>query len=250
MKIDLTGKIALVTGGSRGIGRETCLLLAEAGARVIINYNKSKVKAEELRSEISSKGKESNIFHADVSKHEEAKALFDFVRGRYGKLDILVNNAGVVKDTLLLSMELDDWDRVHDVNLRGVFLCTKAAVEMMLPTHSGKIINIASISAIRGGRGQTNYASSKGGLIAFTRACAVEIGGKGIQVNAVLPGMIVTEMSSGIRQVASKTILERISAKRFGEPSEVANLVVFLASDKANYITGQSIAVDGGLSIS
>ncbi|MEE9143456.1 MAG: SDR family oxidoreductase, partial [Candidatus Binatia bacterium] len=136
------------------------------------------------------------------------------------------------------------------VNLKGVFLCTKAAVEIMLPTHSGKIINMASISAIRGGRGQTNYASSKGGLIAFARACAVEVGGKGIQVNAVLPGVIVTEMSSGIRQVASKTILERISAKRFGKPSEVANLVVFLASDKANYITGQSIAVDGGLSIS
>ena len=250
MNIDLTGKIALVTGGSRGIGRETCLLLAEAGARVVINYNKSKEKAEELKADISRRGNVADLFQADVSRQEETKVLFDFVREKYGKLDILVNNAGIIKDTLLLSMELADWDRVHDVNLKGVFLFTKAAVEMMLPTHSGKIINIASISAIRGGRGQTNYASSKGGLIAFTRACAVEVGGKGIQVNAVLPGIIVTEMSSGIRQVASKTILERISAKRFGEPSEVANLVVFLASDKANYITGQSIAVDGGLSIS
>lgn len=250
MALDLTGKIALVTGGSRGIGRETSLLISRAGAKVIINYNKSKEKAEELREEISRNGLEADIFQADISKPDEVKALFEFIRKKYERLDILVNNAGIIKDNLLLSMELSDWDTVHDVNLRGAFLCTRAAAEMMMTNHSGKIINISSIGAIRGGRGQTNYASAKGGLISFTRACAVELAGKGIQVNAILPGMILTEMSSRVRKRAGEKILEKIPAAKFGEPVDVANIVVFLASNKADYITGQAISVDGGLSIS
>jgi 3-oxoacyl-[acyl-carrier protein] reductase len=249
MQIDLTGKIALVTGGARGIGRETCVRLAEAGARVVINYQKSQEPAEALKVALDGRGLETDLFRADVSKPEEVDALFARIRERHGRLDILVNNAGIIKDTLLLNMDLSDWDRVHDVNLKGAFLCTRAAAELMLLHHAGKIINIASVGAIRGGRGQTNYASSKGGLLAFTRACAVELGGKGIQVNAILPGMIQTDMSRQVRKRAGETLLERIPMGRFGEPTEVAHLVVFLASDRADYITGQAIAVDGGFSV-
>ncbi len=250
MKLDLSGKIALVTGGSRGIGREICLLLSEAGAKVIINYNKSKEKADEVRVEITRRGTEADTYQADIANPEEVKSLFEYIRKNYGRLDILINNAGIIKDNLLLAMELSEWDKVHDVNLRGAFLCTKFAAEMMMMNHSGKIINISSIGAIKGGRGQTNYASAKGGLISFTMACAVELAAKGIQVNTVLPGMIATEMSSRIRKRAGERILEQIPLNRFGEPVDVANLVVFLASDKADYITGQAISVDGGLSVS
>ena len=250
MRLDLSGKIALVTGGSRGIGRETSSLLSQAGARVIINYNRSKEEAERIREEIGSRGAEADIFQADIAKPEEVKGLFEYIAKTFKRLDILVNNAGVIKDNLLLSMELSDWDKVHDLNLRGAFLCTKLAVELMMPHHSGKIINIASVSAIKGGRGQANYAAAKGGLISFTIACASELSGKGIQVNAILPGMIVTAMSSRVRKRAGESILKAIPSGRFGEPADIANLVVFLASDKADYITGQSIAVDGGLSIS
>jgi 3-oxoacyl-[acyl-carrier protein] reductase len=250
MRLDLSGKIALITGGSRGIGRETSSLLSQAGAQVIINYNKSKEEAERVRHEIVKRGAEADLFQADIAKPHEVKALFAHITKTFKRLDILVNNAGVIKDNLLLTMELSDWDKVHDLNLRGAFLCTKFAVEMMLPQHSGKIINIASISAIKGGRGQTNYAAAKGGLISFTTACADELSGKGIQINAILPGMIVTEMSSRVRKRAGESILKDIPSGRFGEPADVANLVVFLASDKADYVTGQSIGVDGGLSIS
>ncbi len=249
MQIDLTGKIAVVTGGARGIGRETSLRLAEAGARVVINYNKSREPAEALKTALDGRGLETDLFQADVSKPEEVDALFTRIRDRHGRLDILVNNAGIIKDTLLLSMDLSDWDRVHDVNLKGAFLCTRAAAELMMLHHAGKIINIASVGAIRGGRGQTNYVSSKGGLLAFTRACAVELGSKGIQVNAILPGMIQTDMSRLVRKRAGETLLERIPMGRFGEPTEVAHLAVFLASDRADYITGQAIAVDGGFSV-
>lgn len=250
MKLDLTGRIALVTGGSRGIGRECCRLLAAAGSGVIINYKKSRDEAEKAREEIISKGLLADTFQADVSKPEEVQALFGYVRKKFGRLDILVNNAGIIKDKLLLSMELSDWDKVLDTNLRGVFLCTRLAAEMMMPNHSGKIVNISSIVAIRGGRGQVNYASAKGAVISFTRACAVELSGKGIQVNAVLPGLIATDMSSRARKLAGEDILRAIPSGRFGEPSDIANLVVFLASDRADYLTGQAIAVDGGLSIS
>jgi 3-oxoacyl-[acyl-carrier protein] reductase len=250
MKIDLSNKVALVTGGSRGIGREACILLSKAGAQVIINYKKSKEKAEALKEEIAGFGKDAEIFQADVSVPEEVKAMFDFIREKYSRIDILINNAGIIKDNLLLAMKLAEWDSVHDTNLRGAFLCTQYAAELMMARHSGKIINISSIGAVQGGRGQTNYASAKGGLISFTRACAVELAGKGIQVNAVLPGMIVTDMSSRARKRAGDKILERIPADRFGEPADVANLIAFLASEQADYITGQAISVDGGLSVS
>ena len=250
MKIDLTGRIALVTGGSRGIGRETSLLLAQAGAHVIINYNRSVEEAEKIREEIIRQEGKAAIFQADIAKPEEVEKLFAYIKNTFKKIDILVNNAGIIRDNLLLSMGLPDWDRVLELNLRGAFLCSKFAAEMMMPQHTGKIINISSVSAIKGGRGQTNYAASKGGLISFTRACAVELSGKGIQVNAVLPGMIVTDMSTRARKRAGEDILKGIPCGRFGEPRDVALLVLFLASDMSDYITGQAISVDGGLSVS
>lgn len=250
MTIDLSGKVALVTGASRGIGRETSKQLAGAGAAVVINYHKSGEKAEAVRNEITSQGKEAELFQADVSVPEEVDALFKFIRERYNKIDILVNNAGIIKDNLLISMKLSEWEKVLDTNLKGAFLCSQQAAEMMMAGHAGKIINISSIGAVRGGRGQANYASAKGGLLSFTKACAVELAPKGIQVNAVLPGMIATDMSSRVRKRAGDKILERIPASRFGEPADIAKLVVFLASGHADYITGQAISVDGGLSIS
>jgi 3-oxoacyl-[acyl-carrier protein] reductase len=250
MQIDLKDRVALVTGGARGIGREISLILAQAGASVIINYNKSREQAEGLLQEIGQHGVEAEVFQADISNPESIQALFERIRKKFNRLDVLVNNAGVIRDNLLLSTELSDWDKVLDLNLRGAFLCTRYAAEMMLVNHSGKIINIASTGAIKGGRGQTNYAASKGGLVAFTRACAVELGGKGIQVNAVLPGMIVTPMSSRVRKRAGEDILANIPSGRFGEPKEIASLVLFLASSLSDYITGQAIAVDGGLSVS
>ncbi|MBT8407434.1 MAG: 3-oxoacyl-ACP reductase FabG [Deltaproteobacteria bacterium] len=250
MHLDLTDKIALVTGGSRGIGRECALRLSRSGARVIINYHKSHEQAEEVLAKIAHHGSEADLFQADISQPDGVEMLFSFVRERFENLDILVNNAGIIKDNLLLSMKISDWDRVHDVNLRGAFLCTKWAAEMMMLNHRGKIINIASVAALRGGTGQANYASAKGGLVSFTRACAVELSGKGIQVNAVLPGFIVTDMSKRVRKRGGDLILKQIPAGRFGMPIEVANIVAFLASDQSDYISGQAISVDGGLSIS
>ncbi|HBZ53782.1 MAG TPA: beta-ketoacyl-ACP reductase, partial [Syntrophobacteraceae bacterium] len=180
---------------------------------------------------------------------DEIEALFRYLGETFAGLDILVNNAGIIKDQLVPAMSLSDWDKVVNLNLRGAFLATRLAVERMLPRHAGKIINIASVSAIQGGRGQANYAAAKGGLVAFTRACAVELAPKGIQVNAVLPGMIVTDMSSRVRKRAGTELLQRIPIGRFGNPEDIAHLVVFLASPHADYLTGQAIAVDGGMSI-
>lgn len=250
MHLDLNEKTALVTGGSRGIGAEICRSLAAAGARVIINFNNSTEKAEKLRDEIISEGFTAEIFQADISDPAQVERLARSIKKGAGRLDILVNNAGVIRDTLLLTMDVSDWEKVHDINLRGAFLTTRMAAELMVRSHRGKIVNIASVSGIRGGRGQTNYASAKGGLISFTRACAVELAPKGIQVNAVLPGMIETEMSSRARTRAGEILLERIPAQRYGTPREVADLVLFLASGMSDYITGQAIPVDGGLSVS
>jgi 3-oxoacyl-[acyl-carrier protein] reductase len=248
--IDLSGKVALVTGASRGIGKECSKTLAAAGALVVLNYHKSAEKAQAAAQGIRESGGKAECFRADVSNPENVQQLFDHIRKSHGRIDILVNNAGITRDKLLLSMELSDWDKVMDLNLKGVFLCTRSAAEMMMPNHSGKIINISSISAVKCFRGQTNYATAKGGIISFTRACAVELSGKGIQVNAVLPGMIVTDMSSRVRKIAGDDILKSIPAGRFGEPSDIAKMVLFLASDLSDYVIGQAISVDGGMTIS
>jgi 3-oxoacyl-[acyl-carrier protein] reductase len=250
MNLDLSGKTALVSGGARGIGASITRTLGAAGARVVINYNKSGEKAEKVRDELRCEGIEAEIFQADVSDAAQVERLFQFIRSSVGQLDVLVNNAGLIRDTLLLTMSVSDWEKVHDVSLRGAFLMTRMAAELMVPRHCGKIINIASVSAIRGGRGQTNYASAKGGLIAFTRACAVELAPKGVQVNAVLPGFIETEMSVRAMRRAGEAILDRIPAHRLGSPQDVANIVLFLASGMSEYVTGQAIPVDGGLSVS
>jgi 3-oxoacyl-[acyl-carrier protein] reductase len=249
MQVDLSGKTALVTGASRGIGRAIAMELARSGATVLIHYHKSAEQAREVELAITAMGGRAHLFRADFSEPEEIEELFQSVHQTCPNLDILVNNAGILKDQLVPAMSLLDWDRVMQLNLRGAFLATRLAVERMLPRHCGKIINIASVSAIKGGRGQANYAAAKGGLVAFTRACATELAGKGIQVNAVLPGMIVTDMSSRIRKRAGEDLLRIIPAGRFGNPDEVAHLVVFLASPQADYINGQAIAIDGGMSI-
>ncbi|HHL40714.1 MAG TPA: 3-oxoacyl-ACP reductase FabG [Deltaproteobacteria bacterium] len=249
MKIELGGKVALVTGASRGIGRAAAAALARAGAAVVVNYRRSSEAALELGRSLSEEGCTVETFKADVSSPDEIEALFGFVEKRFAGLDILVNNAGVIKDTLLAAMRLREWDAVAETNLRGPFLCTRRAVEMMMPRGGGKIINISSVAAVRGGRGQTNYAAAKGGLVAFTRAAAVELAPKNIQINAVLPGMIVTDMSARVRKRAGDRLVEAIPAGRFGEPDDVAGLIVFLASGHADYITGQAVAVDGGMSV-
>ena len=249
MRIDLSGKVALVTGGGRGIGRACCLGLAAAGAQVAVNYNRSEAAAGGVRAEIEKGGGSAEVFGGDVSSFEAAARVFEGVKEKFGTLDILVNNAGVIKDTLLLKMKPDEWERVIGVSMDGAYNCTKLATEIMFRKRAGKIVSIASISAVSGGRGQTNYAAAKGGLIAFTRACAVEMGGRGIQFNAVMPGMIVTDMSERARKQAGGQMLERIPAGRFGEPEEVARLVVFLASPASDYINGEAIAIDGGMHV-
>ncbi len=247
MKIDLSGKIALVTGGGRGIGRACCAALAEAGASVAVNYSRSAEAAEEVKQEIESAGGKALTYQADVSSFEEVTAMFDKVKKDFGTLDILVNNAGVIQDGLLLTMKPAGWRKVIGVSLDGAYHCTKAAGEIMLRKRSGKVISISSVMGVSGGAGQTNYASAKAGIIAFMRACAAEMGKRGIQFNTILPGMIVTDMSERVREKGGDVILGRIPAGRFGEPEDVARLVVFLASAQSDYITGQAIAVDGGL---
>jgi 3-oxoacyl-[acyl-carrier protein] reductase len=250
MNIDLSGKIALITGGSSGIGRACSRLFSQSNATVVINYEeKKKAEAEELLQIIVDSGHEADIIQADISRPEEVEALFEFIRKKYGKLDILVNNAGMALDRLLLLTEPSEWDRTHDINLKGPYLCTKYAAEIMMAGHSGKIINISSISALRGTSRLASYASSKGGLVSFTKACAVELAGKGIHVNAVAPGVIKSDMTRLAIKRAGDNILERIPAGRYGTPDDTAGLVVFLASEHSDYITGQTISVDGGMSI-
>ncbi|HOB52256.1 MAG TPA: 3-oxoacyl-ACP reductase family protein [Acidobacteriota bacterium] len=247
--MDLSGRTALVTGASRGIGRAIARALAEAGADVLINYARSAAAAQELAAELAALGRRAEVVAADVADPAAVEAMFARLAASWGSLDILVNNAGVIRDNLVGGMDVADWDRVQSVNLRGAFLCTRAAAALMVPRHAGKIVNVASVSALRGGRGQTNYAAAKGGLLAFTRACAVELAPKGIQVNAVVPGMIATDMSARVRQRAGERLLQSIPAGRFGEPADVAPAVVFLASPAADYITGQAVGVDGGMTV-
>jgi len=245
----LDGKVALVTGGSRGIGRATALALSREGAKILINYKGNEEAALETLKELKEFGGEGEIYKADVSIEEEVEGLFSFLLEKWGKLDILVNNAGITRDNLLLRMKVEEWDKVINTNLKGTFLCTKAAVKIMLKQKSGRIINISSIVGLKGNIGQANYASAKAGIIGFTKSVAREVASRGITVNAIAPGFISTEMTLVLSEEMRKKILEEIPLGRFGTCEDVAAAVKFLASDEATYITGVVLNIDGGLGI-
>jgi len=244
---DNARKVALVTGGSRGIGKAVVEAFAGAGYDVVVNYAKSCAEAEALKAELSLKNQSIALEQADVSDHIRAKLMIDNVISRFGRLDVLVNNAGITRDCFLMLMSQDDWSEVISTNLTGVFNCSKAATAHMIEQRRGVIINISSLSGITGLPGQTNYAAAKGGVISFTRALSKELASFGIRVNAVAPGVIETEMIESLGKRAKDGFIEAIPLRRFGRPHEVAAVVKFLASDDASYITGETICVTGGL---
>jgi 3-oxoacyl-[acyl-carrier protein] reductase len=250
MQISLKDKIAVVTGGSRGIGRAISTTLASAGATVVVNYQQNAAAAEETVAAITAADGAAISIQADVSVAGDVERLFKTIVDRYGTIDILVNNAGITRDTLLLRMKEDDFDAVIDTNLRGVYLCTKAALRPMTRARSGRIINITSVVGLIGNAGQSNYAAAKAGVIGFTRAVAREMASRNITVNAVAPGYIETELTAGLGDQVRAAILEAIPLGRLGTPQDVANLVCFLASDAAAYMTGQTLTVDGGMVMS
>lgn len=243
----LKNKVALVTGGSRGIGREIALELAKNGINIAINYSSSSEKAEEVLSEIKSLGVNAISIKADVSSEEDVNNLVKTIENELGKIDILVNNAGITKDDLLIRMKVEDFEDVIDVNLKGTFLCTKAVARAMMKKRYGKIINITSVVGIVGNAGQGNYSASKAGVIGFTKSMAKELGSRGIRVNAVAPGFIDTEMTQVLSEEIKDQMKNNIPLNVFGNPKDIANAVVFLASNASDYITGQVINVDGGM---
>jgi len=249
--MELEGKVALVTGASRGMGKAIALKLASLGSKVAVNYvaieASNKVDADNLVESIIRPGGEAMSVEADVRDSEAAKGMVERVTDKWSKIDILVNNAGINRDTLLLRMSDDAWDDVIDTNLRGAYLCTKFVLKFMMRQEWGRIINISSVTGLVGNAGQSNYAASKGGLIAFTKSVAREMGSRNITVNAVAPGYIITGMTDKLPSERKEAVLAMIPLQRFGQPEDVAELVAFLASDRAGYITGQAITIDGGL---
>ncbi len=247
MKLDLTGRVALVTGAGRGIGHAIALALAGAGARVVVNYRNNTAAAEATLAAITEAGGSGQVVQADVSQTADVERLFKTTLDAYSRLDILVNNAGITRDNLLLRMKEEDFDTVIETNLRSVYLCTKAALRPMTKQRSGRIINITSVVGLAGNAGQANYAAAKAGMIGFTKSTAREMASRNITVNAVAPGFIETELTNVLGDEARKAILEAIPLGRLGQPQDVAGLVCFLASDAAAYITGQTFTVDGGM---
>ncbi len=245
----LKGKIAVITGAGRGIGKAIALQFAQYGSKVVVNYRSSIAQVEELLAIIKNNGGEAIAIQADVSREEDAKRLVDETVKHFGRLDVLVNNAGITKDNLLMRMTEQDFDSVIDTNLKGTFFCTKHAATVMLKQRSGKIINISSVVGITGNVGQTNYAASKAGVIGMTKAAARELSSRGITVNAVAPGFIETDMTEGLSDKIKEATIANIPLKRYGTANEVAGAVSFLASEAANYITGQVLQVDGGLAM-
>ena len=248
--MQLKGKVALVTGGSRGIGAAIVMALAQAGATVVINYQQRSEAAELVKKDVEACGGTVLLCRADVTILTECEQMVKDILDHFGRIDILVNNAGVRRDNLLAVMKSADWDAVVDTNLKGVFNCCKAIMRPLLKQKSGgRIINIASVSGLSGNSGQTNYAAAKAGVMAFTKSLAKELGRRAITVNAIAPGFIETEMTAGLTEPWQETVRSQIALERFGKPAEVAAAVVFLAGADASYITGSVLSIDGGLTL-
>lgn len=243
----LTNKVALITGASRGIGRSIAITFAKQGANVAFTYLSSVEKGEALTAELESFGVKAKGYRSDASDYTSAETLVNEVVADFGVLDIVVNNAGITRDGLLMRMSEDQWDEVIRVNLKSVFNLTKAATKPMMKAKSGSIINLTSVVGIRGNAGQTNYAASKAGIIGFTKSVALELGSRNIRSNAIAPGFIETEMTDELNAASIEEWKKTIPLKRGGQPEEVADVCVFLASDMSRYITGQVIQVDGGM---
>jgi 3-oxoacyl-[acyl-carrier protein] reductase len=242
-------KAAVVTGSSRGIGRAIALRLASEGSCVVVNYRSNQRAAEEVVAEIRSRGSEAIAFQADVSQMDQAKGLIDLAKDRFGRIDILVNNAGTTRDTLIMRMSEDDWDVVLDTNLKGAFHCIKAVSRQMMRQRYGRIVNIASVAGLAGNAGQANYAAAKAGLIGLTKTVARELGQRNITCNAVAPGLVPTDLTASLPPEYIQLAVERTLLGRTGTAEEIAAAVAFLASDEAGFITGQVLAVDGGLAL-
>ncbi|MEH7203652.1 3-oxoacyl-[acyl-carrier-protein] reductase [Bacillus safensis] len=246
----LTNKTAVVTGASRGIGRSIAIDLAKSGANVVVNYSGNEAKANEVVDEIKALGQQAFTVKADVSNAEEVQAMMKQAIDTFGSIDILVNNAGITKDNLLMRMKENEWDDVININLKGVFNCTKAVTRQMMKQRSGRIINLASVVGVCGNPGQANYVAAKAGVIGLTKTTAKELATRHITVNAVAPGFISTDMTDKLDENVQTEMLKQIPLSRFGAPEDISNVVVFLASEGAGYITGQTIQVDGGMVMS
>ena len=243
-------KVVLVTGGARGIGRSIVLNMSKNNYDIIINYNQSHVAANDLAKEVKNiSDSKIKVVQADVSNESQVRKMFLEISQEFSGVDVLINNAGITKDGLSMRMKIEDWDSVINTNLRGSFLCSQAAIKSMMSNRWGRVINISSVIGLHGNLGQSNYSASKSGLIGLTKSMSKELASRNITVNAIAPGFIKTEMVETISEKNQKGILSRISMNRFGESEDVAYLVEFLASVKANYITGQVITVDGGLAL-
>ena len=245
----MEGKVAVVTGASRGIGKAIAVKLASKGATVVINYNGSRERAEEVKNEVESAGGKAVIIQCNVADFDACKEFIETVIKEQGRIDILVNNAGITKDGLIMKMKEEDFDSVLNVNLKGTFNTIRHSARQMLKQRSGKIVNISSVSGILGNVGQANYAASKAGVIGLTKTMARELGSRGITVNAIAPGFVDTEMTEVLSEEIRENACKQIILGRFGKPEDIANTAVFLASDKADYITGQVISVDGGMNV-
>ena len=243
------GRVAIVTGGGRGIGRAIVARLAEEGASVAISYRSNDAAAEETAQKVRDAGTQCELFKGDVASPEDVQALFKGVSDAFGRVDILVNNAGITRDNLMMRMKEDEFDEVLRTNLKGTYLCTRAALRPMVRARWGRIVNVSSVVGLVGNAGQANYAASKAGIIGFTKSVAREVAQRGITVNAVAPGYVETELTRGLPEGVKDQILAQVPSGRFGEPEEVAEVVAFLSGEGAGYITGQTIAVDGGMTM-